>query len=80
MTTHKSYSEIEAKWIHVHVKGLCGFQTVVVLAGVTVEQFKYILGCHAEAMVTVPAAALPLPNEANLFDFVQEFDTVLLHA
>ena len=80
MTTQKSYSEIEAKWVHVRVNGLCGFQTVVVLAGVTVEQFKYILGCHAEAMVTVPATALPLPNEANLFDFVHEFDTVLLHA
>lgn len=80
MTTLKSHTQIEAKWIHVKLKGLCGFQTVVVLAGVTVEQFKYILGCHAEAMVTVPATALPLPNEATLFDFVREFDTVLLHA
>lgn len=82
MTTQKNCSNGNSgiKWIHVKASGLFGFQTVVVWAGETVDQFKQILGLDAQTMVTVPTAGLPLPAEANLFDYVKDFDTVLLHA
>jgi hypothetical protein len=82
MTTRKEYSSANngIKWIHVKTSGLCGFQTVVVWAGETVEQFKQLLGLHETIMVTVPTAGLPLPEEANLFDYVKNFDIVWLEA
>lgn len=68
------------KWVHIKARGYLGFQTVIIWAGETVEQFKQLLGLDTETMVTVPTAALPLPDGAALFDFVKNFDTVLLDA
>jgi len=82
MTTRKSVNSTNSgtKWIHVKVNGYFGFQTVVVWAGETVEQFKQLLGLHEAIMVTVPTAGLPLREDANLFDYVKNFDTVWLEA
>lgn len=66
------------KWVHVKAQGFYSFQTVIIWAGETVEQFKEILGLSPETTVTVPTAALPLSESVSLFDFVKNFDTVLL--
>ncbi|MBI1742499.1 hypothetical protein HYR54_05460 [Candidatus Acetothermia bacterium] len=68
------------KWIHVKAAGCCEFWTVFVWAGETVEQFKQILGLSAQTMVTPPTVSLPLPDGAHLFDFIKDFDTVMLTA
>ncbi|MBI1743224.1 hypothetical protein HYR54_09180 [Candidatus Acetothermia bacterium] len=80
-TKHKrNHADSGIKWIHVKAQGLIGFQTIVVWAGETVEQFKQLLGLHPETMVTVPTVALPLHDGVSLFDYVKNFDTVLLEA
>ena len=81
MTNQKEINRISrTKWVHVKAQGLFGFQTVIVWAGETVEQFKQLLGLSAATMVTVPTAGLPLADHTSLFDFVKNFDTVLLNA
>jgi hypothetical protein len=80
MTTRMREKNSILKWVHVRADGYYGFQTVVVWAGETVEEFKQLLRLGDEVMVTVPTAGLPLPAAANLFDYVKNFDTVRLHA
>ncbi|MBI1744494.1 hypothetical protein HYR54_15710 [Candidatus Acetothermia bacterium] len=82
MTNKKNHSSVNSgtKWVHVKAQGFFGFETVVVWAGVSVGQFKQLLGLGTETTVTVPAAGLPLPDEASLFHFVKNFDTVVLNA
>lgn len=78
MTRQKSNRISGPKWVHIKARGLLGFQTVAVWAGETVEQFKQLLGLGDEMTVTVPTAGLPLPDDASLFNFVKNFDTVLV--
>ena len=81
MTNRKEINRISGtKWVHIKARGYLGFQTVSVGAGETVEQFKQLLGLSSEATVTVPTAGLPLADDTSLFDFVKNFDTVLLDA
>lgn len=77
---HLNRANSGVKWIHVEAQGFLGFQTVAVWAGETVDQFKQLLGLDAGTTVTVPTAGLPLPEEARLFEFVKNFDTVVLNA
>jgi len=65
-----------AKWVHVKIQGWKGLATVVVPNFLTVEDFKQVLDLEARCAVTVPAHFLPLAEEANLYDLVNEFDTV----
>ncbi|MBI3661020.1 hypothetical protein HY230_11210 [Candidatus Acetothermia bacterium] len=82
MTNRKNYSNGNngVKWIHVTVRGLLGFQTVIVWAGETIEQFKELVGLSPEMTVTVPAVTWPLPDEVELFQFLKDFDRVVLDA
>ncbi len=65
-----------AKWIHVKVQGWKGLATILVPDQTTVTEFKSMLGLEIYETVNVPASFLPLHGESNLYDYVDEFDTV----
>ncbi len=64
------------KWIHLKSKHGIGSATIMVPQGITVWQFKQMVGLQEESMLNVPAMAFPLPDQVVLSRFVENFDTV----
>ena len=62
------------KWAYVKFGG--GFGIALIPATLTVAEFKAALGLDPESWVNVPTAALPLDEEAHLFDHITDYDTV----
>jgi hypothetical protein len=67
---------METKWVHLQIKGIVGWTTVMVPQRVTVEQFKQLIGLDQQSLLTVPAWGFALPDQAVLDSFVRNFDTV----
>lgn len=65
-----------AKWIHVRIQGWKGLATVRLPVETTVSDFKVMMGLETYSAVTVPASFLPLASEIDLYNSVNEFDTV----
>ncbi len=64
------------KWIHLKSKNWIGSAMVMVPHGVSVWQFKEMVGLAEDSLLTAPALAFPLPDQVILDKFVSNFDTV----
>ncbi len=69
------------KLIYVRFRGLKAhsrfeFYLVALPSELRVYQFKMLWGEESETVVRAPSRMLPLSEEANLYDYVQEFDTI----
>jgi len=64
------------KWIYVQVAGWHGSAAVMVPQGLTVSEFKLLLGLDRKSNVMVAALFLPLPGGARLYELLDDFDTV----
>jgi hypothetical protein len=64
------------KWIYVQVKGWHGSAAIMVPPGLTVSEFKLLLGLDLGSNVLAAAIFLPLPGTTRLDELVDEFDTV----
>lgn len=67
-----------AKWVHVKIQGWKGLATILIPDSATVTDFKAMLGIEHFHCVTVPASFLPLADESIVYEYVNEFDTVMV--
>lgn len=68
------------KWVYVQIKGWPGSAAVMVPQGLTVSEFKLLLGLHPQSNVMTAAFFLPLAGTVRLFDLFDDFDTVYIEA
>ena len=66
------------KWIYVQIEGWHGSAAVMVPQGLTVSEFKLLLGLEPQSNVMVAALTLPLPGGMRLADLLDDFDTVYI--
>lgn len=66
------------KWIHLKSKSWVGSATVMVPNGVSVWQFKEMVGLGEKSLLTAPSLAFPLPDQVVLDKYVSNFDTLFV--
>ncbi len=66
------------KWVYVKMKGWPGAATVMVPQGLTVSEFKLLLGLNSQSNVMTASFLLPLPGKARLYELFDDFDTVYI--
>lgn len=67
---------MKLKWIYVEIKGWCGSAAVMIPHGITVSEFKMVIGVDPLSNVMVSTLFLPLPGGVRLYDLIDDFDTV----
>jgi len=68
------------KWIYVQIEGWHGSAVVMIPRGLTVSEFKLLLGLDPQSNVMAAALFLPLPGGARLSDLLDDFDTVYIES
>ncbi len=66
------------KWVYVRMRGGLGFAFVSVPLGLTVSQFKTLVGADPHSFVTVRTAFRPLAENEPLYERVTNYDTVYI--
>ena len=74
--TGKEVRAMAIKWIYVRIKGWFGLLAVKVPKDLTVAELKILLGLSRRSNLFVPAHFLPLPGEVQLYNLIEDFETV----